>query len=57
MFYNIINLKIKAVTNIIPKGIEDTVYGQTVYLIVNPETFSDLWEEVFGVEWNRKIRL
>lgn len=52
-----INLKIKAVTNIIPKGIEDTVYGQTVYLIVNPETFSDLWEEVFGVEWNRKIRL
>ena len=43
-----LNLKIKEVTNVIPKGANNSIYNQIVYLVVNEETFNDLWYKIFN---------
>ncbi len=47
-----IELNIKVVSNIIPKGISNNAFGSDLYLIVNIDTFAKLFKETLGVDFN-----
>lgn len=46
-----IDLTVKAVTNIIPKGCQQDIYGANIWLVVNKETYSKLFYETLGTEY------
>lgn len=45
-----VELTIKAVTNIIPRGIINNVFGSDIYLIVNEDTYKDAFYTTMGIE-------
>lgn len=52
---NQVELNIKEVTNIIPKGAHQYAYSKDVYLVVNKETFGKLFKKIFNVEFNNML--
>lgn len=48
---NEMELNIKIVTDVIPEGAYNDELTQTVYLVVNPKTFGDLWKKYYNIDY------